>query len=304
MNAPSLAEETGRDAVPAARISGRISAVAGQAQRQMRSWAAAYPGLFGAEAFDPALFSTLSLAAAFSGPWHTADELRMANRMCLWCFALDYLVDYAATTEAEVTRIVERCEAVAGGARPAADDELTVFLAEIRDELAALPAFAELGGVWRDELRRMLAAMAREWTWKAARRDGDTGRPTLAEYLDNADNLGFSFVFAAHWIATCGTGPGGGVDPVRQASRAVQRVIRLLNDLGTYERDLKWGDLNALLLDATREEVGRRVAEATAEARRLLELARAEHPREADYMERQMDFCAGFYRVTDYWGAP
>jgi hypothetical protein len=150
----------------------------------------------------------------------------------------------------------------------------------------------------------MLAAMALEWDWKTTRDDGDTTGPAFEEYLDNADNLGFSFVFAAHWIATAPAGPVTGIDEVRAASRAVQRVIRLLNDLGTYERDLKWGDLNALLLDVSREDVRHRVAEVTAEARRLLAAARAGHPRMADYMERQMDFCAGFYGVTDYWGAP
>lgn len=287
-------------ALPAAHLSGTISAVAGQCQRQMAGWAADHPGLYQAKAFDPALFSTLALASAFSGPWHTADELRMANRVCLWCFALDWLIDYHASSKAEVVQIVERCEAVAAGAPPVEGDELTAFLAEIRDELAAFPAWPELAGVWRDSLSRMLAAMALEWEHKSS----TEGRPTFEEYLGNSDNLGFTFVFVSHWVATAPAGPVTGVAAVCAASQAVQRVIRLLNDLGTYERDLKWGDLNALLLDASRSDVERRIGEVTAEARELLAAARTHHPRLADYMERQMDFCAGFYGVTDYWGAP
>ncbi|MFA1542310.1 terpene synthase family protein [Actinomadura monticuli] len=282
---------------------GTICAVAGQAQRQMRGWAAEHPALYDAKAFDPALFSTLALAAAFSGPGLGADRLRMANRVCLWCFGLDWLIDYSASSSAEVADLVQLCARVADGApAPGGDspaDELARFLAEVRTELEAEPAYPELRDVWRDEFQRVLDAMALEWDWKAARGRGERG-PSFEEYLANADNLGFSFVLASHWIAS---GGGGTVPVVREASRAVQRVIRLLNDLGTYERDVQWGDLNGLLLDRTRAEVEERIAELTGEARTLLRDAARSAPELARYMERQMDFCAGFYGVTDFWGA-
>ncbi|MEU5993548.1 terpene synthase family protein [Spirillospora sp. NPDC047418] len=289
---------------------GTICAVAGQAQRQMRGWAAEHPALYDAKAFDPALFSTLALAAAFSGPGLGAERLRMANRVCLWCFGLDWLIDYAASSRAEVAGLVRRCASIADGASPAEgdvdgasdsaspEDELARFLADVRDELAGAPAYPELRDVWRDELQRMLDAMALEWEWKTAREKGEPG-PSFEEYLANADNLGFSFVFASHWIAS---GGGGNVPAVREASRAVQRVVRLLNDLGTYERDVQWGDLNGLLLDRTRAQVQERIGELTSEARTLLHDVAKDVPELARYMERQMDFCAGFYGVTDFWG--
>jgi hypothetical protein len=286
-----------------ALLAGTICAVAGQSQRQMRDWAADHPALYSGKAFDPALFSTLALAAAFSGPGLDSDALRMANRMCLWCFGLDWLIDYIASSRAEVSGLVRGCAAVADGAPAdpagsAAEDELTRFLADIRAELAAEPAFPRLRDVWRDEFQRMLDAMALEWDWKAAWKAGEGG-PTVEEYLANADNLGFSVVFVSHWIAS---GGGGDVPAVLAASRAVQRVIRLLNDLGTYERDLRWGDLNGLLLDTTRADVRARIEDLTGEARALLRDAAASAPQLAEYMERQMDFCAGFYGVTDFWG--
>ncbi|GAA4223774.1 hypothetical protein GCM10022254_01730 [Actinomadura meridiana] len=285
-------------------LSGTICAVAGQSQRQMRDWAADHPALYSGKAFDPALFSTLALAAAFSGPGLDADALRMANRMCLWCFGLDWLIDYVASSRAEVEGLVRGCAAVvdgapAGPAGSVAEDELARFLTDIRAELAAEPAFPRLRDVWRDEFQRMLDAMALEWDWKAARKAGESG-PSFEEYLANADNLGFSVVFVSHWITS---GGGGDVSAVLAASRAVQRVIRLLNDLGTYERDLRWGDLNGLLLDATRADVRTRIENLTEEARALLQDAAASAPRLANYMERQMDFCTGFYGVTDFWGS-
>ncbi|MEJ3744500.1 terpene synthase family protein [Actinomycetes bacterium KLBMP 9797] len=282
---------------PEAVESGRICAVAGQAQREMRAWAAAYPALFSAKAFDAALYSTLALATAFSGPWLDAGHQRMANRVALWCFGLDWLVDYVATTPDEARDVARRCLTAADGGPAANGDELALFLADIRAELAAAPGYAELGPVWRDELRRMLWAMVRECEWKAAA----GRRPTFDEYLANADNLGFSFVFAAHWIFT--EDGGGDVAAVRAASWATQRVIRLLNDLATYDRDVSWGDLNALMLGVTREQVRERVAALAAEARALIQPVRVSQPRLADYLERQMEFCVGFYGVTDYWGS-
>lgn len=279
--------------------SGRICALAGQAQRDMRQWAERYPGLFSAKPFDETLFSTLALATAFSGPWLDRGQQRMANRVALWCFGLDWLVDYVATSEAEAALIAQRCLAVAGGADATPGDDLTAFLAEIRDELATAGGYATLGPMWRDELGRMLAAMVREHQWKPA----GAARPSFEEYLDNADNLGFSFVFMAHWIHTDPAPSGVDIDGIRMASWAVQRVIRLLNDLATYERDVQWGDLNALLLGPDRTEVARHAERLATAARERIRSVRVRQPALADYLERQMEFCAGFYGVTDYWGA-
>jgi hypothetical protein len=281
------------DTAAVALESGRICGTAGRCQRDMRSWAAEYPGLYGSSVFDPALFSTLALAASFSGPWFDAEQLRMANRACLWCFGLDWLIDYQARDAAEVTGLVERCLAVADGGPSRPGDELTAFLADLRDELAAAPGFRTLGPIWREDLAATLEAMAREWCWKTA-----GTKPTLDEYLGNADNLGFSVVFTAHWAYT--TAEVTRVAEVRAASRTVQQAIRLLNDLGTYERDLQWGDVNALLLGPDRAEISERIAALTEEVRRRTEPL---PPQIGGYLRRQLDFCAGFYGISDYWGS-
>jgi hypothetical protein len=238
-----LAAQFGPPEFLAAAQSGRTCAVAGKIQRDVQERAAACGDLFAAKPFDAALFSTFSLAIAFSAPWLDADRLRMASRACIWCLGLDWQVDYVSTSQAEVSGLVERCLAVAGGDAPAPDDGLGGFLADIRDELAELSGFAALRPVWLDELERLLKAMAGEWEWKSA-----GVRPTLDQYLANADNLGFSFVYVSHVIYTTEPAPVDDMNELLGAGRAVQQVIRLLNDLATYDRDLAWGDLNALML--------------------------------------------------------
>ena len=148
------------------------------------------PELFDAAPFDPALLSSVATAVAFIAPWHTAAELRITTRTVLWVFAADWQVDYLARSVDDVRKVVTDCLAVADGAAPPPGRHLARLLADLRDELATVPAFARLRPIWRDELARMLAAVAREWDWKNLPTDPTTGRrlPDLDRYLDNADN--------------------------------------------------------------------------------------------------------------------
>lgn len=283
--------------------SGRVSAVAGQAQRDLQRCAASYGDLFAAKPFDPALYSTIALANAFCAPWLGAHELRIANRASLWAFGLDWQVDYLAKSAEEVRQVIRRCVSVADGTPPAEEDMLARFLADILAELAAAPAFPELEPVWRRELDRMLAAMAREWEWQAMRSSGDESRlPTFDEYLENADNICFSFVFVSHWILTSGSPPIAHATDIVAAGRLVQQVIRLLNDLGTYDRDITWGDLNPLMLGVSRDDVLARIAELVAASRPVLRDLHEPHPRLAAFLDRYIGFNTGFYGLTDYWG--
>ncbi|MEV6693069.1 terpene synthase family protein [Micromonospora sp. NPDC051196] len=278
---------------------GRICALAAQGQRDLAQVAAAYPDLFPAKPFDATLFGNVAMAIAFGAPWCDVAQLRLTNRAVLWGFAVDWLVDHEARSRDEIDRLTARCLAVADGGTPEPGDSLGAFLAELRDELATVPAFAAHRGRWREETRKVLAAMAREWDWKQT----PDKLPSFEEYLDNADNLACTVVNVVHWIHTADPATLGQLDAMLAASDRVQRILRLVNDLGTYERDLRWGDLNALLL-VPRAEVEQRIAELVAQARQLLEALRESCPVQADYLARQIGFSSGFYRSTDFWGVP
>jgi hypothetical protein len=292
----------GHDEMSIAAEQGRVCALAAKGQRDLQKRATAHPELFPSRPFDAGLFSSIALAMAFSAPWCTVAELGVTNRAVLWGFAVDWQVDHLAKSREEIDRIVDNSLAVADGAAAAADDPLGRFLAELRDDLAAVPAFAELRGWWREEISRSLTAMAREWDWKQAR-DSGSAQPSLEEYLGNSDNLACTVVNVAHWIHT------GDADTHRQLPRLVavsdevQRALRLVNDLATYGRDLEWGDLNAIMLAGDRAEVERwRDAQAD-RCRDLLVGLTESCPRQAAYLSRQLGFTSGFYRSTDFWGA-
>lgn len=280
---------------------GATCAVAGQVQRDLARCAGRFPDLFPARPFDGAFFSTIALANTFCAPWLTADGLRAANRITMWIFGVDRLIDYLATTPEEVDAVVARCLPVAAGAPPEPGDQVGAFLAEIRDDLSGAPSYPLLREVWVDEVRRMVESMAREWRWCAARQaDPHAPAPTLDAYLDNAE-FGFALVYVSHWIATEPPVEPTAVDPLRRAGSLVQRVVRLLNDLGTAHRDEAWGDLNALHL-AGMPQVRAKLAGLVADSRAALAALRAGHPRLATFLERHVDFNTGFYGVGDYWG--
>jgi signal transduction histidine kinase len=278
--------------------SGRTCAVAGQIQRDVTHQAAAYGDLFDAKPFDAAMFGTLAMAIAFSAPWLDSAGLRIASRTTIWTLGLDWRIDYLARSAEEIDDMTGACLAVAAGADPATGDGLTAFLADVRDELATVEGFGSLRTAWLDELHRLLRAHADEWNWRHGNR-----LPTLAEYLANADNIAFAFVFLSHLAYTCDPPSPDELAELREAGREVQRVIRLLNDFASYERDRAWGDLNALMLDVSRDQVERALATHSEAAAGRIAQVRRRYPEVAAYLERQMGFCTGFYGVSDFWGS-
>lgn len=280
----------------AAGSAGVLAARAAACTRDLLRCAAAYPELFGADEFA-SVCAQVANANVFAAPRHDAERLRSGCRMSLWIFALDWLIDREATRRSQVTALVAECEDVADGASPGT--ALGRFFAEIRDELRAKPASDELRRAWRAELRGMLAAMAREWDWKQAL--PESGPPTLDAYLDNAANFASTFVNVCHWIST--GEPDRHLAELLAASDAVQRTLRLANDIATHWRDRSWGDLNALMLGARETVLARMLSQRDTCRSALTELA-GTCPGAADDLRGQLDWTWAFYLDgADFWNA-
>ncbi|MFG1706687.1 hypothetical protein ACFLIM_26210 [Nonomuraea sp. M3C6] len=265
---------------------GRTCALAVAGGRDLARVATRYDGLFPEKSFDAGLYGSLALAGAFGSPWATVEELRVVNRSSLLVFAVDRLIDEEATSREQVNTVVAEC--LDGTESPVA-----AFLADLRAELGALPA---LEAAWRDQLGRMLGAMAREWDWSRAEQG-----PTIEEYLDNADSCGAYFIGVSHWIRTGLAGSPDDLDRLRPAGDAVQRYLRLLNDVATRHREAGSGDVNAFTLGMGLDEVNARMAELAREAAGLIEPLRDAYPRAAGYLTWQIHYSAGFYGLSDFW---
>ncbi|GIJ43520.1 hypothetical protein Val02_04060 [Virgisporangium aliadipatigenens] len=268
------------DPLASAAQVGRIAALAAAGERDLRRRVAEYPDLFADRSFDAALLHAVALANATAAPESTVDALRVADRATLFVFALDRLVDAGA---ADPGPALADCRAVAAGA-PAVGD-LGRLLAVVR---ADIPSGRR--PFWSAALDKTITAMERERRWLAG------PGPSFAEYLDNADNTGFVFVAVSHWLRTLdGLST---LDGLLTAARAGQRVLRLVNDLATHDRDAATGDLNALAL-VDRSTVEGALDRETRRFRRLLD---GLEPAQGAVLARQIGFAVGFYDVTDFWG--
>jgi Terpene synthase family 2, C-terminal metal binding len=206
--------------------------------------------------------------------------------MCQWCFAVDWRIDYLAESRTEVQDAVRRYGVVVEGDSTAGRDPLERFLANIRDDLASMPAFDALRRMWGDEVQRMLGAMAREWDWKSAYSGEDRAAlPSFEEYLGNADSAGFCLVLSTHWVISGERYVPGHDEPI-SAGRYVQRVLRLMNDLATYDKDVRWGDLNSLMLGVTRADLTKHIDTLIGRCLGLLSPLRNSYPQLATYVGR------------------
>ncbi|GAA3541258.1 hypothetical protein GCM10022419_021770 [Nonomuraea rosea] len=270
---------------------GRTCALAVAGGRDLARTAARYDGLFPERSFDGGLYHSLALAGAFGSPWASPAELRAVNRASLLVFAVDRLIDEEATAREQVVSLVGECLDAAAGGAPASP--VAAFVAGLRAELAAP---AELEAAWRDQLERMLRAMAREWDWSRAERP-----PAPEEHLAGADSCGALFIGVSHWIHTGQARTRGDLDRLRPAGDAVQRYLRLLNDLATRHREARFQDVNAFTLGMSPGEVNERLAELAREATALIEPLRDAYPRAAEYLAWQIHYSAGFYGLSDFW---
>jgi hypothetical protein len=278
------------DPIARAEEHGIICATAADTQRELQefgiSHAAALPSTL-----DSRFFGAITLANAFGSPRSSASELRMVNRTALWIFASDWLIDHVAQSRDEIDAVVVACLAVADG-RPASPEfPLALLLADLHDELVAGPGFP----LWKQQLERYLVSSVREWDWLR------TGCwPSLEDYLGNSDNVGGTFANLSHWIHI-GV-PADRIQELRPVSQEVQKVLRLLNDLASADRDLTSGDLNVLALGVTRDEARELVTALIEDCRKLMAPQAQSSPSEIAYLQRQIGFNAGFYGITDYWG--
>ncbi|MFV2018395.1 terpene synthase family protein [Micromonospora sp. LOL_023] len=281
---------------------GRICAIATTGQRDLAEYTSAYPELFPVKPFDPAFFAAVSLASAFSAPWCTPEQLRLTNRAAVWVRALRWSVHHRAGSEADVEILIDRCRAVAHGVPAGEHDELGRFLADLLAQLLPTPGFAARRDGWRAELERTLNAIGREWRWMSAdRARPGASRPTLREYLDNADSLGSTFVHLTHWLRLGDSSALAHLNELITVSREAQRVLRLVDDLTSASRGSGRGDFDALLT-ADRSRVEEQVGHLVDRCRELLRPLEVRCPNQASYLARQLGFNSGFHRIADFWG--
>ena len=211
----------------------------------LHRWAARYPLIRRVRVWP------LSLSIAAAEPFSSVEALVATARVSLWVFTLDDLFDEERVPQTELMRRAERYRSIVQNQPTAsAADSLANALREIRDEMSTYPLFPTLGHEWAKALCGTIDGMTREYYWRLAyRKDGGASLPSYDEYVANGlySIGGPPHIWAS--IITAGDPTAAEhVEELRQMERISSTVIRLANDLQSYEKEITEEKFNSVLL--------------------------------------------------------
>lgn len=216
-----------------------------RASRTLHHWAARYP-LIRRERVWP-----LALSVAAAAPFCSVEALIATARLSLWVFTLDDLFDDERVLMVELRRRAARYRAIARD-QPAdeAEDSLAQALREVRDDLTHYSLFSSLGEAWTTALCGTIDAMMREHQWRNAyQRSGAAALPGYTDYVTNGIySIGGPPHVWASLITVDDPSTIQRLSQLRAMERAACICIRLANDLQSFDKEVREGKINALVL--------------------------------------------------------
>ena len=293
----------------------RIFDLSARTSQTLHRWAARYPLIRRVRVWP------LSLSVAAGAPYASVEALISTARLSLWVFTLDDLFDEERVPQKELMRRAERYRTLAHReiACPPGDS-LATALCELRDDLATYSLFDALANEWANSLCGTIDGMKREYEWRLHDRNGldsAAALPTYAEYVATGRySIGGPPHIWAAVITSDDPSTPEHLDHLRAMEELASTCIRLANDLQSYQKEVKEGKINALVIlsRALREQgLSEQAAYEQAEARvradivagldRLTELRRAAvtqtgHPEAA--IDNIARFVCDFYTHHDY----
>jgi hypothetical protein len=269
---------------------GAIFYLANTLQREAAAWSVAYGDIA-----TLALTFPIALSHALVNPWRRPNELRASNRMANWLFWLDDVIE-GADSDTLASDLAEGCRAIAAGEQSPIDHSLLRALGDVRDELAAAPLWPVLADRWQDRLMRTVVGYLRYRDFSRAVANGKP--PSPAEYM--SITLGVEVARITHLIAAEGLDVVDHIEVLLQAIEAQDRAHRLVNDIQTFDRDRRDGDINVLFLGVTPQEAADQAEDYVSRAHSLLHPLVAAHVRAAIEVDRQTSLTIAFYKAMDY----
>jgi hypothetical protein len=221
----------------------RIASLTVEAAELLTAWSAAY------RIVRPVRILPICLSVAAAAPFADLQAIVDTARVSVWIFALDDVFDEGQCTQAELaTRAMLYEGILLDRPTPAEDDELAVMLRQVKAGLAGHPLYAPLGTEWALALNGTIRAMLQENEWREAfQQQMLTRLPDYDAYLACGRQ---SVGGPPHmWAAILTTNDSTAIQQRDYLAWMVEQssaIIRLANDLQTYERELREGKLNSL----------------------------------------------------------
>jgi Terpene synthase family 2, C-terminal metal binding len=225
----------------------RIFDLSARTSQTLHRWAARYPLIRRVRVWP------LSLSVAAGAPFTSVEALISTARLSLWVFTLDDLFDEERVPQGELMKRADRYRALAHNTMACpSGDSLAAALCELRDDLATYRLFEPLGAEWANSLCGTIDGMLAEYHWRLAYRKGADDNATLPCYGEYVATGRYSIGGPPHiWAALITSDDPSTpqhLDHLRAMEKLASTCIRLANDLQSYQKEIKEGKINALVI--------------------------------------------------------
>lgn len=274
--------------------------------RDALSWCETYPFL------NPSIVVPSAVWLMVQAPGFPPRSTAALVKGTLWAIALDDMFDKELLPEKDLLQVVLECQTVACQRSPLAaqTSQYAKVLADLKTDLSSYPLWPDLEPYWVASLVRMLDGMVYEYSFQQSLRQGSPllAPPPTELYLHFGT---YTSLVPMQWTAAVVLAGDYSVLPVLPGLMALIQqcglVLRLINDLWTFPRELEEQTTNSLLLEKSRlawsgeansEQEGTKLSRDKLERRLEQELRKAREL--AAGIETPTEIEKGFIRALDF----
>ncbi len=243
----------------------------------------------------------MAISAATIAPWRSVTQLRAVARMYVWTYALDDHVE-AITSLPELDDLFTRCLDVVRTNQSDTSHPILTALSSCQQDLNAQPLYPKLAELWAAKFASDLQAV--RYDWRVSR--GEIDRTDFQDYLDHASSVTLWMNHFPLWATSEDSALLDQLDPLATALDDLTIVVRLANDLATFDRESRTGDNNALMYPGvTQDQVRAELAHRANDATRRLSIMVDDGFAPAIELIRLLEWSTVFYSCGDFrgWGS-
>jgi hypothetical protein len=188
--------------------------------------------------------AAVALLSATVAPQMPITASLSTSKFAQWLFGVDDRADERLVSLAEFQQKTEQWRSIANDGPSSeidGNDELSIMLLEIREELSKYPLFEPLREWWSSEVARLVEAMVQEyWNGVRYRANGSAALPSLDEYV----NCGLYSIGVTPWaiamlIVLDDPSVEEHLDLIGEAIKNASAAVRLYNDLRSYDKEVR-----------------------------------------------------------------
>jgi len=215
----------------------RIKGVTDTLIELLEEWSRQYPSV------RTTRTAAVALLSATVAPRMPVTASLLLSKFAQWLFGVDDRADERLVSLAELEQKVEQWRSMAndGPSNEIDNDELSLMLLEIREELSTFPLFEPLREWWSSEVARLVEAMVQEyWNGVQYRTNGTDALPSLGKYV----NCGLYSIGVTPWaiavlIVLDDPSVEKHLDLIGEAVKNASAAVRLYNDLRSYDKEVR-----------------------------------------------------------------